>query len=195
MIINVDEIGPSGLEKSEKVPAEKVDEWLQAAGEAEWTAEGEGTFHGRFTKLGKKVLMNATGSFPLKSGCARCLKPVSVQVDVDFTISFTDAPCALSGPGQAEPKKLQDESGTGASFDLLSADEEPYDGREVDTDGVLSQEMLLELPMTPLCDEDCKGLCSVCGADLNQGECGCQRKPMDPRWAALKNIKIAPKPD
>ena len=42
-------------------------------------------------------------------------------------------------------------------------------------------------------DEACKGLCPQCGKDLNQGECGCERTSIDPRWAALKGIQLQKK--
>ena len=47
--------------------------------------------------------------------------------------------------------------------------------------------MLVSLPLRVLCREDCKGLCTVCGQDLNQRECGCERKPTDPRWAGAES--------
>ena len=47
---------------------------------------------------------------------------------------------------------------------------------------------LLAIPMKNLCKEDCKGLCSHCGKDLNEGECGCTNEKIDPRWIALKNL-------
>lgn len=57
----------------------------------------------------------------------------------------------------------------------------------------ISQEIrdtvILGLPAKVLCREDCRGLCPVCGADLNQETCTCQREVMDPRWDALKKLK------
>ena len=50
------------------------------------------------------------------------------------------------------------------------------------------ESVLLELPIRFLCREDCKGLCSVCGADLNEKDCGCPEKEPDPRWQGLKKL-------
>jgi uncharacterized protein len=44
------------------------------------------------------------------------------------------------------------------------------------------------LPPTILCDEDCAGLCAICGANLNDGDCGCDPDPVDPRWSALAEL-------
>lgn len=53
-------------------------------------------------------------------------------------------------------------------------------------------ELLLELPMNPLCRPDCRGLCPVCGADRNRGECGCSAPPerSDSPWGALDALKL-----
>lgn len=48
----------------------------------------------------------------------------------------------------------------------------------------------LELPTSPLCRPDCRGLCSRCGADLNEGPCGCPSDAVDPRWSALKDLVV-----
>jgi uncharacterized protein len=45
------------------------------------------------------------------------------------------------------------------------------------------------MPMKPLCKEDCAGLCTVCGKDLNQGKCVCTQEETDPRWAELLKLK------
>jgi uncharacterized protein len=53
----------------------------------------------------------------------------------------------------------------------------------------MQEQFYLSLPMKPLCAEDCKGLCPVCGTNLNRGTCQCQRSWDDPRFAALKNLR------
>ena len=70
------------------------------------------------------------------------------------------------------------------------ADEEQFDGRQIDLGAIAREQILLAMPMDVVCKEDCRGLCSVCGQDLNAKECGCQRKVTDPRWAALQDIKL-----
>ena len=60
----------------------------------------------------------------------------------------------------------------------------------VDLDPILREQVLLSLPEYPVCQEGCKGLCSVCGKNLNEGECGCDRKVPDPRWAGLAKVKL-----
>lgn len=62
------------------------------------------------------------------------------------------------------------------------------DTEELDLNEIIEQEALLLVPMKLLCSEECDGLCTECGKNLNKGECTCDG-PEDPRWGALKNLK------
>ena len=61
------------------------------------------------------------------------------------------------------------------------------EGDEIDLDEILSTCFVLDMETKFLCDEDCKGLCSSCGQNLNLGPCKC-RKPIDPRFAVLEQL-------
>jgi len=54
---------------------------------------------------------------------------------------------------------------------------------------VLREQVLLAVPLKAICRQDCKGLCSQCGANLNAAQCSCAEPVEDPRWAALKEIR------
>ena len=60
--------------------------------------------------------------------------------------------------------------------------------RVVDIDDIVANNFLMNVEGKYLCSEDCKGLCQHCGADLNEGDCGCSQENIDPRWAALVDI-------
>ena len=73
---------------------------------------------------------------------------------------------------------------------LENEDDDLYivcDRMHLDLDSLISEDVVLAMPPRWLCREDCKGLCSICGADLNEGPCGC-KPAADPRWDALKDI-------
>jgi uncharacterized protein len=106
--------------------------------------------------------------------CDRCLGPVPAPVNVGFAADFGEAAGEPS-----ESAELQDE-------DLYFA---PLRGDAVDLDEIVREQILLALPARQLCRDDCKGLCQSCGADLNQGACDCPPAEVDPRWAALKELK------
>lgn len=59
---------------------------------------------------------------------------------------------------------------------------------EINLEEMVKQEVVYHLPVRLVCGEDCKGLCSQCGENLNLGKCKCEAVT-DPRWAALKDIK------
>ena len=61
--------------------------------------------------------------------------------------------------------------------------------REVDISGLLIESIKLAIPPKVLCRTDCRGLCPTCGADLNQGQCGCDNMEKDDRWSALVEIR------
>jgi uncharacterized protein len=65
----------------------------------------------------------------------------------------------------------------------------PIEHEHIDLEPVAREALLLELPLAPLCREDCLGLCPTCGADLNEGACDCTSNERDPRWAALDDLR------
>jgi uncharacterized protein len=64
----------------------------------------------------------------------------------------------------------------------------PLEGDLLDLADLVRDALILELPLAPLCRDDCKGLCVTCGADLNEADCGCGA-PIDPRWANLDALR------
>jgi uncharacterized protein len=159
------------------------------------TAATEFTAH--LTRVGSKnVLLEGAVTVPLESECRRCLIDVTSEMPVVFTLNMVPRPAekleesAGKGRKQAKPKDEEDEE----SFEEVSetgTDEEFYDGEVIDYAPVLREQLLLGLPaIEPLCQEDCKGLCTTCGQNLNEADCGHSQKMLDPRWDALKNIKV-----
>ena len=101
--------------------------------------------------------------------CSRCLEPVRVNFDIDID--------------EEVDMKLSDQERVEA------LDESSYiQGKELDTDKLLHNEILINWPMWVLCKEDCKGICSRCGANLNQGSCDCDTADLDPRMAVISDI-------
>jgi len=84
------------------------------------------------------------------------------------------------GLGQDEDVELAEE-------DLISA---TYEGDEIDFTREITEQVILAIPFKPLCSEDCKGLCSNCGAELNISNCACSQDNMNLQFNALKNLKV-----
>lgn len=124
---------------------------------------------GSVYKTDNSLYLDSVVSYEYYENCARCLKEFVNKVET-----------VLSG-------RLMENS---KSSDITDDDELIfyYDNDEVDlTEQVLSS-ILLSLPMKSLCDDNCRGLCLVCGKDLNEGECNCNIQEIDPRLAKLKDL-------
>jgi len=136
----------------------------------------------------RRILVEVHAAPVLACECVRCLAPISARLPVSFELTLVPAEeYEEQEQVAAEDKAHHPVAG---SFDLAHAEEEAYVGRVVDLDPILREQVVLALPGYPVCQEGCKGLCSVCGKNLNEGECGCVRKVPDPRWAGLAKVKL-----
>lgn len=184
LILNVDALEDASQPFEADLPREFLDGVLRADPPTEFHAGGAAHLGGRATKLGRKVLVQARATIPLQGQCKRCLKPVKLDEQVDLIRTWVPQDQAHEGERHHRGKEGE------ASFDPETADEEAYAGKEIDLQPAVREQILLSVPASPLCREDCKGLCPTCGKDLNEGECGCDRTVIDPRWAALKGIQL-----
>lgn len=105
----------------------------------------------------------------VRAACRRCLGPVELDVSEDFDLLF-------------DPGSLKDDE------DLTLYALDP-DADELDLWTPLRERFLLAVPAFPLCREGCRGLCPRCGADREEGDCGCSEDELDPRWAPLQALR------
>jgi uncharacterized protein len=110
----------------------------------------------------------------LKLECSRCLEPFEIPVDSAFELRYVPQE---HNTGEGEREIAED--------DLTTA---YYKDQSIDLDALMAEQFHLALPMKPLCADDCKGLCPVCGTNLNTTTCSCAPKWEDPRLAALKGL-------
>lgn len=117
----------------------------------------------------RTLVLSGEAEFTLMIPCDRCLEPVEVpfQLSIERTLDMN----------------LTDEER------IANLDEQPYlQGYNLDVDQLVRDELLLNLPMKVLCDEDCKGICNRCGANLNHETCDCDRSSLDPRMSVIQDI-------
>lgn len=72
----------------------------------------------------------------------------------------------------------------------IAEDAYTFEGAQLDLEPMIRDLLLLELPLAPLCRDDCAGLCPVCGVNRNDTDCGHDGKPTDARWSALEGLKL-----
>jgi uncharacterized protein len=127
-------------------------------------------------RSGRELFFRGAFCGKIESTCSRCLKDFSLPVDHKFDIVLSPKP---SEPG-ASSEELRPED-LGLSY---------YSGDEINLEPLVREQMLLALPTRPLCAEDCRGLCSGCGVDLNAEECRCSGDTKDPRMAIFRTLRI-----
>ena len=108
--------------------------------------------------------------------CSRCLKSFHRKVQKGFYVEFVPDPVV-----ETEGEEV------GLTYTDLNVGF--YRNDVLDVRAVISEQIVLEIPMRPICQEACKGLCHQCGTDLNQGDCNCQVQTIDPRFEALLDLK------
>jgi uncharacterized protein len=132
-------------------------------GESEVPPGALARFDGMLESIPKGIVASGTVGAPWRGVCRRCAAPTGGELSAFL-------------------RERHLESAT--------ADDEAYllEGDLLDLGPMIRDAIVLELPLAPLCREDCKGLCASCGADLNEEGCGCEG-PGDPRWATLDVLR------
>jgi len=171
MRFKINEIGAEGLPLNVAVTAD----WVAAACpdiDARPGPRGLGLV-GRIEKMGDDYLLRASLRGELESTCARCLEPAQVPVNVPLAVTFVST----------EADKTDDDEDP----DVIA-----FKGGEIDVGDEVRDEILLALPINPLCKESCRGLCPVCGGNLNVTACSCKTEvaPVG-AFAALGKVKLS----
>ena len=132
------------------------------------------SFDVRMERVGSEVRVSGSLSAEIEVACVRCLNACPQLVELDFDVSYR----------RAEAGAAADE----AELDETDLDLDYYGDEGIDLQQLLGEQILLSLPMKPLCQTECKGLCSQCGINLNTETCDCE-PVVDPRLASLRTIR------
>ncbi len=117
----------------------------------------------------KKLEITGRGEVTAVIPCDRCLADVRVEIPLSFHKKVSVDPQAA-----AETEEL---------------DEANYiDGYNFDVEQLVYNELLVGWPTKILCSEDCKGICNVCGQNLNEGTCDCEDTGLDPRMSVIRDV-------
>lgn len=113
--------------------------------------------------LSNGVSVAGTATARWAGECRRCLAPLTEQMTIEVSELY-----------QQIPEDPEAYAIVNDQINLLP---------------MVRENVLVAIPLGPLCREDCPGFCPQCGADLSENPCGCETSVSDPRWAALENLK------
>jgi len=133
-------------------------------------AGGDVTLELRFEAVSEGVLVTGSAVAPLTGECARCLDPLTSTIEVGFQELYRYLPDPGEGADDAEERFL--------------------DGDHLDLEPAFRDAVVLALPLSPLCRDDCPGLCVECGARLADAGPGHGHDKVDPRWALLAKLDL-----
>lgn len=156
-----------------------------------YTFEGPLSWQVDITNTGDAFLVTGTVEGDAKTACARCADDADVPLLGEIEGYFVTSPTA---PAEYEEGDEDNDASAGmdeAEFDILP------DDNKIDLEPLLLSALLLDVPLVPLCDDDCKGLCPTCGTNLNHETCGCSHADEDEStvnpdnpFAALADLKL-----
>lgn len=121
-----------------------------------------------------KVRVNGRVQATLGLACSRCLEGFAVPVDAAFELMYLPVATEAAAGDQGV-----EEDDLGTSY---------YRDGVIDLGDLVREQLSLALPMKPLCQDACRGLCQECGTNLNSGSCSCARRWDDPRLAPLEAL-------
>jgi uncharacterized protein len=133
--------------------------------------------HVRFDRTPRGVLVRAAVHGTMDDVCSRCVKPITYPVALEIAEEYIPTIDLVTGAA-VEPKEGEQDA-----FRI--------DGRHIiDLDEAVAQYWALALPMAPVCDEECRGLCPVCGEEIAAAGHACTGEQIDSRWSALAKLKL-----
>lgn len=179
MLYRFNEISEEGLSLTLPLSAD----WLKAECpdlDARPAREGL-TFRGQLSRQGDDAFLRGTLSGVFDCTCSRCLEPARLPLRIPIQVAF------VSKDDRDAAKGDEDDEG---DDDL---DVAHFDGDAIDIGPQLREQILLTMPINPICRETCAGLCPYCGGNRNEVPCDCSARQETPRTklgAALGKLKM-----
>lgn len=122
------------------------------------------------------ILLKGQYQVSLASSCDRCLQTTETYLEEEFELDLVQESNQNDPDGDVE-------------ISLDSPNLDYYEGEEIHLNDYFEDQVVLDLPIMVLCSEECKGLCSNCGIDLNKETCTCQEKTGNNPFAVLKDLE------
>jgi uncharacterized protein len=127
------------------------------------------------TKTSGTIFIKGSFSALIDICCSRCLENIKLPIGGDFAYTLVSAKNETADDLELKPEDL---------------DISYYHGDFIDLTPIICEQIILQIPIKALCNEECRGLCQQCGANLNISSCNCGYNVVDSRMAVLKNFVI-----
>jgi uncharacterized protein len=137
----------------------------------------------RAMRVGDMVEVEGEIHAGVRLNCGRCLSEFVSPIETAFALTFTRQRPAADALADSDNREIGSEE-TGLIY---------FQGEEIDLTEGIQEQVILALPLRPLCREACKGLCTRCGADLNTGACSCLQESADGPFSVLRQFKLEKK--
>ncbi len=131
----------------------------------------------RLQKTGQIVEVDGTLAASAGVKCGRCLQPFVQQIAANFSLTFT-------------PLVVQEETAEEIELDADELGLIYYRGETLELLDPLQEQIVMSIPIGPLCANGCLGLCPECGCDLNTTRCDCVKQPFNNKFGALADLKV-----
>ena len=131
-------------------------------------------------RIGDLVEISGDIETSVRLPCSRCLRLFETPLKSNFALTYMQHTSDVTE--DIEPQEIE-----------LSAEDMGivyFQGEKINLKDGIQEQVVMEFPLRPLCNMDCKGLCPKCGADLNEAPCDCNRKPSSEHFAVLKKLKL-----
>lgn len=173
--LKLDDIPAEGLNLNWTEERSSLSTYLESFPQIDFGFEGPLQSEAKVSKIGQSVLINGRVQTTLQLQCVRCLKEFSHPISSTFELTLLP---------------LKETSGEETELGEEDMESNFYQGGEIHLSEIACEQIFLEIPFKPLCQEDCKGLCPTCGKDLNLGSCECVKEEFGSGFSALQKLKL-----
>lgn len=174
--LKLDEIPEEGLDLKWSEEKDTVLAYMKTLSRIDFDLESPLHAEAKIEKAGQSVLIAGKVEVTLRFQCVRCLKEFSYPLSTPFELTLHP----LKEAPSEEEVELQSEE-MESSF---------FEGGEIHLSEIACEQIFLEIPYQPVCQEGCKGLCPKCGKDLNVSSCNCVKEELSTGFSALKKLKL-----
>lgn len=174
--LKLDQIPEKGLNLKWTEERASLLPYLESLSQVDFVFETPLQSEVKISKAGQSILLEGKIQADLRLQCVRCLKEFSYPLSSDFELTLHP----LNGATFSEEIEVGEKE-MEMSF---------FEGGEIHLSEIACEQIFLEIPYQPLCHEECRGLCSVCGKDLNLSSCECVKEEFGSGFTALKKLKL-----